>query len=60
MYEQLVQVLPVGEVARLATGMLESLPTRELPPQLTQAKLVAIRNMVQGQLFHEDGTSTHI
>ena len=36
--------------------MLESLP-RELPPQLTQAKLTAIRNMVTSKLFTDDGES---
>ncbi|PNF19255.1 hypothetical protein B7P43_G08017, partial [Cryptotermes secundus] len=44
-YEQLTDVLPVLKITKLATAMLESLP-RELPPQLTQAKLTAIRNMV--------------
>ncbi|XP_066992689.2 dedicator of cytokinesis protein 3 [Anabrus simplex] len=53
-YEQLLQVLPVLEVTKLATAMLESLPARDLPPQLTQAKLTAIRNMVTSSLFSDD------
>ncbi|XP_063227619.1 dedicator of cytokinesis protein 3 [Bacillus rossius redtenbacheri] len=52
-YEQLVSVLPVLEVTKLATGMLEGLP-RDLPPQLTQAKLTAVRNLVTSRLFHDD------
>lgn len=54
-YEQLVEVLPVLEITQLATAMLESLPVRDLPPQLTQAKLTAIRNMVTSKLFTDDG-----
>nr|CAD7460974.1 unnamed protein product [Timema tahoe] len=53
-YEQLMQVLPVIEVTKLATAMLESLP-RDLSPQLTQAKLTAIRNLVTSKLFTDDG-----
>nr|CAD7269153.1 unnamed protein product [Timema shepardi] len=53
-YEQLMQVLPVMEVTKLATAMLESLP-RDLSPQLTQAKLTAIRNLVTSKLFTDDG-----
>ncbi|XP_033610429.1 dedicator of cytokinesis protein 3 isoform X2 [Cryptotermes secundus] len=52
-YEQLTDVLPVLKITKLATAMLESLP-RELPPQLTQAKLTAIRNMVTSKLFTDD------
>nr|CAD7403082.1 unnamed protein product [Timema cristinae] len=53
-YEQLMQVLPVMEVTKLATAMLESL-LRDLSPQLTQAKLTAIRNLVTSKLFTDDG-----
>jgi dedicator of cytokinesis protein 3 len=53
-YEQLIYVLPILKITKLATAMLESLP-RELPPQLTQAKLTAIRNMVTSKLFTDDG-----
>jgi hypothetical protein len=53
-YEQLIHVLPILKITKLATAMLESLP-RELPPQLTQAKLTAIRNMVTSKLFTDDG-----
>lgn len=56
-YDQLTRVLPLVEVTKLAAAMLESLPTRDLPPQLTQAKLVAIRNMVAGKLFKDDDES---
>jgi dedicator of cytokinesis protein 3 len=55
-YEQLIYVLPVLKITKLATSMLESLP-RELPPQLTQAKLTAIRNLVTSKLFTDDGES---
>lgn len=52
-FEQLVAVLPVLEVARLTCQMLDSLP-REPPPQLMQAKLIAIKNLVTSQLFQDD------
>lgn len=56
MYDQLTRVLPLVEVVKLASEMLDSLPTRnpDLPSQLAQAKLVAIRNMVSGKLFKQD------
>lgn len=55
-YDQLTRVLALTDVAMLAAEMLDSLPTRttELPAQLTQAKLVAIRNLVTGKLFKQD------
>lgn len=53
-YEQLVQVLPIMEVTKLAASMLDSLP-KELPAQIVQAKLVAVRNLVTSKLFHDDG-----
>lgn len=53
-YEQLVQVLPTMEVTKLAASMLDSLP-KELPAQIVQAKLVAVRNLVTSKLFHDDG-----
>ncbi|XP_075236477.1 dedicator of cytokinesis spg [Lycorma delicatula] len=53
-YDQLTSVLPLVEVAKLAAAMLESLPTRDPPPQLTQAKLTAICNLVSGKLFKDD------
>lgn len=55
MFEQLTQVLPTVEVTRLACNMLDSLPTRDLNPQLTQAKLSAVKNLVTSQLFTDDG-----
>jgi len=55
-YEQLIHVLPILKITKLATAMLESLP-RELPPQLTQAKLTAIRNLMTSKLFIDDGES---
>lgn len=54
-YEQLQQVLPTIECTQLATAMLASLP-RDLPPQLAQAKLTAIRHLVTSKLFHDSGT----
>jgi hypothetical protein len=57
-YEQLIHVLPVLKITKLATVMLESLP-RDLPPQLTQAKLTAIRNLVTSKLFTDDGELDH-
>ncbi|XP_059476423.1 dedicator of cytokinesis protein 3 isoform X1 [Neocloeon triangulifer] len=51
-YEQLQQVLPTIECTQLATAMLASLP-RDLPPQLAQAKLTAIRHLVTSKLFHD-------
>lgn len=56
-FELLTQVLSTVEVTRLASSMLESLPIRDLSPQLTQAKLIAVKNMVQSKLFYEDGES---
>lgn len=58
-YEQLVDVLPMLEVTKLAATMLDSLP-RELPSQvvpaqLVQAKLVAVKNLVTSKLFQDDG-----
>lgn len=53
-YEQLVQVLPTMEVTKLAATMLDALP-KELPAQIVQAKLVAVRNLVTSKLFHDDG-----
>lgn len=53
-YEQLVEVLPIMEVTKLAASMLDSLP-KELPAQIVQAKLVAVRNLVTSKLFHDDG-----
>ncbi|XP_015607824.1 dedicator of cytokinesis protein 3 isoform X2 [Cephus cinctus] len=52
-FEQLMAVLPVLEVAKLTCTMLDSVP-REPPPQLMQAKLVAIKNLVTSKLFQDD------
>lgn len=54
-YEQLVQVLPIVEVTNLAASMLDSLPA-DLPSQIVQAKLVAVKNLVSSSLFQDDGT----
>ncbi|KAG8321820.1 Dedicator of cytokinesis protein 3, partial [Homalodisca vitripennis] len=61
-YDQLTRVLPLVEVAKLASDMLDSLPSRasDLPSQLTQAKLVAIRNMVASKLFKYDDESRYL
>nr|XP_018899728.1 PREDICTED: dedicator of cytokinesis protein 3 isoform X2 [Bemisia tabaci] len=53
-YDQLVLVLPILEVTSLACSLLESLSVRDIPLQLVQAKLVAIKNMISGKLFKED------
>lgn len=52
-FEQLMDVLPVSEVTNLASTMLDSLH-KELPPLMTQAKLVAIKNLVTSKLFEDD------
>ncbi|XP_034947378.1 dedicator of cytokinesis protein 3 [Chelonus insularis] len=52
-FEQLVAVLPVLEIAKLTCTMLDSVP-REPHPQLMQAKLVAIKNLVTSTLFQDD------
>lgn len=57
-YEQLVDVLPVAEVTKLASLMLDSMP-RETSPQLAQAKLIAIKNLVTSKLFQDDGTNNN-
>ncbi|XP_054273723.1 dedicator of cytokinesis protein 3 isoform X2 [Macrosteles quadrilineatus] len=61
-YDQLTRVLALTDVAMLAAEMLDSLPTRttELPAQLTQAKLVAIRNLVTGKLFKQDDEARYL
>ncbi|KAJ1522281.1 hypothetical protein ONE63_002583 [Megalurothrips usitatus] len=58
--EQLTQVLQVPEVSHIASNMLESLPVRDLPPQLTQAKLVAVRNLVTSKLFQHDESRSQL
>ncbi|XP_043283024.1 dedicator of cytokinesis protein 3 isoform X2 [Venturia canescens] len=52
-FEQLAAVLPAIEVAKLTCTMLDSVP-REPPPQLMQAKLVAIKNLASSSLFCDD------
>ncbi|XP_018335626.1 dedicator of cytokinesis protein 3 [Agrilus planipennis] len=54
-FELLVDVLPISEVAKLAITMIDSLPV-ELPAQVIQAKLTAIKNLIMGKLFHNDET----
>ena len=58
-FEQLVAVLPVLEVAKLTCTMLDSVP-REPPLQLTQAKLTAIKNLTTSSLFREDDESRNL
>ncbi|XP_050437512.1 dedicator of cytokinesis protein 3 isoform X2 [Adelges cooleyi] len=53
-FDQLVQVLPVIEVAKLSVSMLDCLPSRDLPTPLTQAKLGAIKCLVAGKVFKDD------
>ncbi|CAH0555056.1 unnamed protein product [Brassicogethes aeneus] len=52
-YEQLTDVLPLIEVAKLAGSMLDNLP-EDLSPLLVQSKLSCIKNLVNGKLFQED------
>ncbi|XP_012288369.1 dedicator of cytokinesis protein 3 [Orussus abietinus] len=52
-FEQLIAVMPVLEVAKLTCTMLDSVP-REPSPQLMQAKLVTIKNLVTSGLFQDD------
>ncbi|XP_014603723.1 PREDICTED: dedicator of cytokinesis protein 3 isoform X1 [Polistes canadensis] len=58
-FEQLVAVLPVLEVAKLTCTMLDSVP-REPQLQLTQAKLLAIKNLSTSRLFREDDESRNL
>lgn len=37
--------------------MLDCLPSRDLPTPLTQAKLGAIRDLVAGKVFKDDGST---
>ncbi|XP_050533759.1 dedicator of cytokinesis protein 3 isoform X2 [Daktulosphaira vitifoliae] len=53
-FDQLVQVIPIIEVAKLSVSMLDCLPSRDLPTPLTQAKLCAIRDLVAGKVFKDD------
>ncbi|XP_015379000.1 PREDICTED: dedicator of cytokinesis protein 3 [Diuraphis noxia] len=53
-FDQLVQVLPVIEVAKLGVSMLDCLPSRDLPTPLTQAKLGAIKDLIAGKVFKDD------
>lgn len=53
-YEQLVEVLPILEVSKIAATMLDTIP-KELPLLLVQAKLVCIKNIVSSKLFQDDG-----
>lgn len=54
-YEQLVDVLPVIEVTKLASSMLDSFFPKDVPLALIQAKLIAIKNIVSTKLFQDDG-----
>ncbi|KAK7603682.1 hypothetical protein V9T40_003681 [Parthenolecanium corni] len=53
-FDLLLQVLSPVDVAKLAITMTESLPARDPTTQLTQAKLVLLRNIVSGQLFRRN------
>lgn len=59
MFDLLLQVLSPNDVAKLAITMIESLPARDPMIQLTQAKLVLIRNIVSSQLFRRNGTNIY-
>uniref|UniRef100_A0A8D9BP44 Dedicator of cytokinesis protein 3 n=1 Tax=Cacopsylla melanoneura TaxID=428564 RepID=A0A8D9BP44_9HEMI len=59
-YDELTLILPVLEVAKLASDMLESLAKREIQPLLTSAKLKCIKNLVSGKLFQEDECRSYL
>lgn len=52
--EQLKDTLPAPELGMLARNMLDAIP-RDAPLRLIQAKLQAVKDLVSGELFHEDG-----
>jgi hypothetical protein len=54
-FDLLVKVLTPQETATLAVKMIESLPARDPPPQLIQAKLVLVRDIVSSRLFKTNG-----
>lgn len=53
-FEQLVDILPILEVTKLANTMLDA--PRDGEAQLTKAKLFFMKTLMQGKLFHDDGT----
>lgn len=50
---QLRGILPAQELGTLARNMLDGL-NRDAQPRLIQAKLRAVRDLVSGELFHDD------
>ncbi|XP_013109839.2 dedicator of cytokinesis protein 3 isoform X1 [Stomoxys calcitrans] len=57
--EQLKDTLPAPELGMLARNMLDAIP-RDAPERLVQAKLKAVKDLVSGELFHEDDSRTVI
>ncbi|ALC45637.1 spg [Drosophila busckii] len=55
--EQLKDTLPAPELGMLARNMLDAIP-RNAPIRLIQAKLQAVKDLVSGELFHEDDSRT--
>ncbi|XP_011184777.2 dedicator of cytokinesis protein 3 isoform X2 [Zeugodacus cucurbitae] len=55
--EQLKDTLPAPELGMLARNMLDAIP-RDAPVRLIQAKLNAVKDLVSGELFHEDDSRT--
>lgn len=53
-FEQLRETLPTIELGALAKNMLDSV-SRDAQPRLIQAKLQAVKDLVSGQLFQDDG-----
>ncbi|XP_055698123.1 dedicator of cytokinesis protein 3 isoform X2 [Phlebotomus papatasi] len=51
--EQLKGTLPPSELGVLARNMLDAVP-RDSQPRLIQAKMQAVKDLVSGQLFHDD------
>jgi dedicator of cytokinesis protein 3 len=54
--EQLKNVIAYSEVGTLATNMLDSVPLLDAEPRLIVAKLQAVKALVSGELFHDEGT----
>lgn len=57
--EQLKDTLPAPELGMLARNMLDAIP-RGAPIRLIQAKLHAVKDLVSGELFHEDGEPSYL
>jgi len=54
-FDLLLEVLSPVDIGKMAITMIDSLPSRDPMSQLTQAKLVLIRNIVSSELFKRNG-----